>query len=92
MDVINQLAPLLIILGVFYLLVWKPQEDERKAHESLVASLAKDDKVILKSGIHGRIHKVADTTLELEVAQGTRIVVDKLQVVKRDAPAAETKA
>lgn len=93
MDAISQLMPFFIILGVFYLLVWKPQLDEQKKHEALVASLAKDDAVVLESGVHGRVHNVAESSIELEISKGVRITVDKTKVARRaDAPATPSKA
>lgn len=80
----SPLPMILIMFGIFWLLVWRPQEQERKAHEALLASLAKDDRVVLRSGLYGTVVGVRDTTLELEIAKNTRVVVDKQAVARRD--------
>lgn len=72
---------------IMYLFLFLPQSRDRKAKEALAAGLAKDDKVVLISGVHGRIVSVADLTVEVEVASGVRVTVDKGAVARKgDAP------
>jgi preprotein translocase YajC subunit len=52
-----------------------------------VASLAKDDEIVTASGVHGRIVMVEADTVQLEVADRVRIVIDKSTVAKRKGPA-----
>jgi preprotein translocase subunit YajC len=77
------LLPLLLIFGVFYFLVLRPQVRERQEHEKLVSSLAKDDEVVTASGLHGRIVGVEADTVVLEIADRTRVVIDKTTVARR---------
>ncbi len=84
------LLPLLLIFGVFYFLVLRPQVRERQEHEKLVTSLAKDDEVVTASGLHGRIVAVEPDTVQLEIADRTRVVIDKSTVARRKAPAGAT--
>lgn len=83
MDSLIQLVPFVAIFGVMWFLLIKPQNDERKAHEALVASLSKDDRVVTQSGIHGRIVGVSDATIVLEIAEKTRVTLDKNFVARR---------
>ncbi len=86
------LFPLLLIFGVFYFFVLRPQLRERQDHDKLVASLAKDDEVVTASGIHGRITSVDADTVHLEIGDRTRIVIDKSTVARRKSAATATEA
>ncbi len=83
MEALSNIIPFAIIFGVFWLLVWKPQRDEEQRHKALLDSLAKDDRVVTDAGMHGRVTKVDEGTVELEIAKGTRVVFDKTKVVRR---------
>ena len=86
------LFPLLLIFGVFYFFVLRPQLKERQEHDKLVASLAKDDEVVTASGIHGRIAAVEADTVVLEIGDRTKVVIDKSTVARRKSAAAATEA
>ena len=77
------IVPFVLIFGVMYFLILKPQIDEKRAHDQLVASLAKDDRVVTGAGIHGRIVSVAEETLVLEIDSKTRITLEKTAVSRR---------
>lgn len=84
--------PMLIIMGViFYFFLIRPQQKEAKAHEALLASLVRGDKVVTGSGIHAKVEEVRADTLVLDVGDRTLITVDresvKRKVVEPAAPA-----
>lgn len=79
------LLPVVLIFGVMYFLLVRPQIREKQEHDKLVASLAKDDQVVTGSGLHGTVVSVSDDTVVLEVAEKTRIVVDKTSITRRRA-------
>jgi preprotein translocase subunit YajC len=78
------LFPILIMFAIFYFVLIRPQSKERKAHEAMVAALKKGDKVVTKSGVHGRVDSVGETTVELEVTDKVRITIDKLSVARKN--------
>lgn len=71
------------IFGVFFVLVILPQMREKREHDELVASLAKGDRVVTASGVHGTVVTVDAETIDLEVAAGTQITVEKATVARR---------
>ncbi len=83
MSGLGQFIPILIILALLWFLIIKPQQDEAAAHEALLASLAKDDRVVTDSGIHGRVVSVDGDVVVLEIAKNTQIVIDKNKVARR---------
>ncbi len=82
MNVVD-LLPALAIFGVFFVLVILPQMREKREHDDLVASLAKGDRVVTAAGVHGVVASVGPDTVDLEVAEGTQITVDKATVARR---------
>ena len=71
---------LLIIVAfalVFYFLIWRPQSKRTKEHRQLVASIAKGDEVVTNGGILGRVSKVDEQFMTLEVAKGVELRVQK---------------
>ncbi|MFQ6131049.1 MAG: preprotein translocase subunit YajC [Armatimonadota bacterium] len=71
------------VIGLFWLLMIKPRRDAQRKHLDLIGSLRKGDKVVTAGGIHGRVSTVRDDTVTLEVAEGTRLKLDKAAVRKR---------
>jgi preprotein translocase subunit YajC len=62
-------VPLILILGVFYFLLVRPQQQQAKQHTDLIASLKRGDRVVLQSGLHGRILDVEADAVMLEIGQ-----------------------
>ena len=72
--------PLLAIFGVFYFLLIRPQQKLRKEHQAMLADLKKGDEVVTGGGIVGRVAKVDDNTVIVEVAKGVEVVVVKATI------------
>ncbi|MFV9838985.1 MAG: preprotein translocase subunit YajC [Aaplasma endosymbiont of Hyalomma asiaticum] len=75
-------VPLILIFGVFYFLVIRPQQKKLKEHARLLEGLKKGDKIVAAGGIHGSVTKVSDSngTITLEIASGVEIKVQKSSV------------
>ncbi|HSR54219.1 MAG TPA: preprotein translocase subunit YajC [Acidobacteriota bacterium] len=74
------LVPLLIIVGIFYLLIWRPMKVRQKNHEALIAGLKNGDKVITTGGIHGIVAGIRDNTLLVKVADKVKLEIAKSSV------------
>ena len=81
--------PIILIFGVMYFLIIRPQIQERQAHEKLLEALQRDDQVVTASGIHGKVVTVNDGTVVLEIADKTRITIDKKSVARRQGEPAK---
>ena len=69
--------PLFIIL-IFYLLVFRPQQQKMKAHANMVANIRRGDIVVTQGGIIGKVTKVKDkeaNEVEIQVSDGVAIRV-----------------
>ena len=86
-----QFIPLVLILGVFWFLIIRPQQKKQKQHLSMVDSLRKGDKVVTNGGIFGTIVKVGDDRITLEIASKVQIQIERQQVARMDKKIAESK-
>ena len=77
------LLPILLIFGVMYFLLVRPQIQEKKQHDKLLESLARDDRVITSSGLHGTVVSVEDDVVVLEIGERTKVTIDKSSVARR---------
>lgn len=71
------LAPLFLIFIVFYFLMIRPQQQRMKALQASVEAVKKNDSVVTAGGIVGKVTKVEDRFVEVEIAPGVRIRVVK---------------
>jgi preprotein translocase subunit YajC len=79
----GQLAPLLmmvVFIVIFYFLLIRPQQKKAKEHQALVSKLSTGDEVVTTGGILGRVTDVGDTFITLEIADGVRVKVQRVQV------------
>ena len=86
-----QFIPLVLILGVFWFLIIRPQQKKQKEHMRMVESLKKGDKVVSNGGIFGTIVKVGDDRITLEIASKVQIQIERQQVARMDIKVAERK-
>lgn len=76
----NDLAsflPLIVIFVLFFFMIIRPQMKQAKEHRNMVAALQKGDEVVTSGGIVGKITKVTDTFVTVEIAAETEIIVQK---------------
>jgi preprotein translocase subunit YajC len=64
-------------IAIFYFLLWRPQSKRRKEHMALMAALSKGDEVVTAGGLVGRVTKVEDDFVKLEVAKDVEFRVQK---------------
>lgn len=72
---------IVIFALVFYFIVWRPQSKRTKEHRELVGGLAKGDEVVTSGGMLGKITKVEDQYLVVEIADNIEIRVQRGAIV-----------
>mgnify|MGYP000206230795 CR=1 FL=1 len=75
-----------LIIGIFYLLIYRPMKKRQKNLETMVANLKNGDKVITNGGIHGTIAGIRENTVLLKVADQVKIEVAKSAIASMQAP------
>lgn len=71
------ILPWIAILVIFYLLMIRPQQQRVKQHQAMVAGVKPRDTAVTSGGLIGKVTKVDDNEVELEVAPGVRVRVVK---------------
>ncbi len=72
-----QILPLLFVFLIFYFLMIRPQQRRMKQHAATIAAVQKGDEVVTAGGIRGKVTKVSEDEVEVEIAQGTKVRVVK---------------
>ncbi len=70
MEDIVKFLPYILMIGVFYFLMIRPQQKRAKAEKEFEAQLKAGDKIITKSGIHGKVSELAEKTIVIETMSG----------------------
>ena len=83
------LAPLLLVFVVFYFLMIRPQQTRMKALQAAINGVKKGDQVVTAGGIVGRVTKVEDAHVEVEIAANTRVRVVKATLTEIVNPMAK---
>ncbi|MFK8265914.1 preprotein translocase subunit YajC [Capnocytophaga cynodegmi] len=70
MTILNQFAPIILLLAVVYFLMIRPQMKRQKQEENFVKEMKKGDNVVTKSGMHGRIVELTNDSCVIETLAG----------------------
>jgi preprotein translocase subunit YajC len=75
-DYLNSLLiPTMLIIGIMYFLMIRPQQKRLKEHQAMIAAVRRGDTVVTSGGIIGKVAKVEDQELQVEIAEGVKIKV-----------------
>lgn len=76
------MLPLVLMFVVLYFVMIRPQMKKQKEHRSMIDSLGKGDEVATVGGVLGKITKISESSLSLEVANGVEIQLQRSAVVQ----------
>jgi preprotein translocase subunit YajC len=76
------LLPLLLMFVVLYFIMIRPQMKRQKEHKAMIEALAKGDEVVVAGGMVGRISRLGDTIVHVEVSDGVEIQVQRPSVIQ----------
>jgi preprotein translocase subunit YajC len=77
-----QLLPLVLMFVVLYFVMIRPQMKRQKEHKAMIDALAKGDEVVTAGGFLGRVSKLGESYLYIEVANGVELQVQRSSVVQ----------
>nr|WP_307718428.1 preprotein translocase subunit YajC [Massilia timonae] len=77
MGSLTTFLPLILMFVVMYFLMIRPQQKRQRELKAMMDALTKGDEVVTAGGIVGRVSKVTDAYVTLEIATGTEITVQK---------------
>ena len=79
-DPLMSFLPLVLIFVVFYFLLIRPQTKRAKEHKKMVEGLAKGDEVVTSGGLLGRITQVGENFVQVKVADGVEVKIQKQSI------------
>jgi preprotein translocase subunit YajC len=74
-SLILQFAPILLIFVIMYFLILRPNQQKAKVHREMVANLRRGDTVVTSGGLIGKVAKVDEGEIQVELAEGVRVRV-----------------
>ncbi|HEX4423671.1 MAG TPA: preprotein translocase subunit YajC [Kofleriaceae bacterium] len=96
MSAMSSVVPMLVMFGIFYMILIRPQVKKQKEHQAMLQKLGKGDEVITRGGVIGKITGVGDDgVLVLELQEKVRVRVPRAYVEGRwdgKVPASATKS
>jgi preprotein translocase subunit YajC len=76
------MLPLVLMFVVLYFVMIRPQMKKQKEHRAMIDALAKGDEVVTGGGLLGKVAKLTESTVSLEVANGVEIQIQRSAVVQ----------
>lgn len=76
------MLPILLMFVVLYFVMIRPQMKRQKEHRAMIDALAKGDEVVIAGGVLGRVSKMGDSYLHVEVAPNVELQVQRASVVQ----------
>ena len=75
-----QLVPFVLVLGIFYFIILLPMKRKQQKIQQFLDALKVGDKVITTGGIYGHVTRVGDKSVQLQIAERTRVEVAKAAI------------
>jgi preprotein translocase subunit YajC len=72
--------PLILMVGIFYFLLIRPQQKKQKQHRAMLQNLQKGDVVLTQGGLQGKITGLTDSVVTLEIADKVRVKVHRAYI------------
>ncbi|EGF90319.1 preprotein translocase, YajC subunit [Asticcacaulis biprosthecium C19] len=97
-DGLLSMLPMLIgFIAIMYFFMIRPQQQRAKQHKAMISAIKRNDTVVLSSGLIGKVTRVEDAEISMEVASGVNVRVVKAMITEvrakgEPAPANDTKA
>jgi len=85
-ELFNSLFLFLPLIAIFYFLIFRPQQKQRKELQQMLANIKKGDRIVTRGGVQAVIDKVEEKSLRIEVGNGIKMWMrrDYVDQVVRD--------
>ena len=81
-DSLTSMLPLVLMFVVLYFVMIRPQMKKQKEHRTMIDALAKGDEIATAGGLLGKVSKLTDSTVTLEIANGVEVQLQRHAVVQ----------
>ncbi len=82
MSSLASMLPLLLMFVVLYFVMIRPQMKKQKEHRAMIEALAKGDEVVTAGGLIGRVSRIDDAFIGVELSQGVEVQMQRASVVQ----------
>lgn len=82
----NPLTMIIVVMAIFYVMLFLPQQRQRKKNQAMLAALKTGDKVVTNSGIYGTINGFDGETVILKIAEQVKIRIARSAIAHVEAP------
>jgi preprotein translocase subunit YajC len=82
-SILAQFLPLIVLFGIFYFLIIRPQQKQAKAHKEMIESLKKGDKIITNGGLICEVVKPEDEFIKAKLNDDTFVKISKDFIAKK---------
>jgi preprotein translocase subunit YajC len=76
------MLPIILMFVVLYFVMIRPQMKRQKEHKAMIEALAKGDEVVTAGGLVGRVSKISDAFIGIELAEGVEVQMQRASVVQ----------
>jgi preprotein translocase subunit YajC len=76
-DLFNSVFLFLPLIAIFYFMIFRPQQKQRKELQTMLASLKRGDSIVTRGGIEAVVDKVEDKRLRIEVGNGVKMWMNR---------------
>ena len=82
MSTLTGMLPLVLMFVVLYFVMIRPQMKRQKEHKAMIDSIAKGDEVVTGGGLLGKVSKMGESYLHVEIANGVEVQVQRSAIVQ----------
>src|SRR5438309_11917041 len=75
-------VPMIVVIGILYLLIIRPQQQQAKEHKRMVDNLKTGDRVITQGGIHGTVTSLKGNIVQVKIADNVRVDVNRSAITQ----------
>ena len=91
-SMVQTFAPLVLVFGIFWFLVLRPESKRRRELQAQIDALSKGDKVITQGGLYGEVAAVDEGAVVLKIADGVKVRITKAGIAGLAEPPKAKKA
>ncbi len=82
-SILTSLLPLIVLFGIFYFLVIRPQQKQAKAHKEMLAAVKKGDKIITNGGLICEVVKPEEDFIKVKLNDDTVVKISRDYIAKK---------
>lgn len=80
-SLLDMILPLVMVFAIMYFMILRPQQKRQKEHKAMLEAVRRGDTVITQGGLIGKVAKVSEDELEVDLTKDTRVTVVKSMII-----------